>query len=878
MAKRTKNMRYALLAICGLILTAPQTRSQVANPEPFEQVHDFEDGKDPFRFWTSHGKPYEVAFKGVTQEQAHGGTRSLKLDVTFKEDGRFLWHIPLAAPIPADGKLTFSGHLLLGKETTGTASLGVSFALPPTKHTGCTSWGTLCQSTGGQWKQYEQDLVARGRDRVRTVVRRFNWGLKPEHVSASLEAIILDVRGKIGQRVVLYADDLKIEGQPPTAAEHAAAVKARWEKAAEAFEAKVSSWETALREGQAGLADGQGLTPDAERGRQDMRARVQQMTVRVADLRKRGEIRRPEQVEIDAFLRILAAVPNGLKAVSAARQAGHKAVVYIVPPVASVMILPHDPFVSGVYTPEIRVTAARGEYEPASFVVAALEDLNELRVTMGDLRGDQGVIAAANLDMKLVKCWWQAGTAWVGVRQDKSRRILTPELLLNDDSLVKVDYEKQENHLKLGFPDGDRYLWISDPTTVRKGGSKSVAKFPVKDSPRLLPVTVPAGTNQQFWLTIRVPSDAKPGSYTGDIVLRTPQAVVAKMALTVRVLPFDLLPPYYTSSMDYHGKPGPGAGTISSWGKSWPQFRAELTNMVAHGLRNCQHYGIAKEILPKVLRIRQKVGMDNETLYLKGTVRIGTAGGGLHGQAKADPKALAKLKEEVREVLDLVRPFGTKTVYFYGIDERRGEELTAQRAAWQAVREAGGRVFTAGWADNIELVGDIQDLHVRAGMPSREEAARWHAYGNKVFCYANPQTGVENPVVYRRNYGFLLWINDYDGASTNAYQHTFGVTWNDFDHITYRAHTIAYPTVDGVVDTIAWEGYREAVDDVRYLTTLLHAIKTARPDRQAAARSAAAYLEQLRTRDGTETTREGEELTAIRATIVNHILAITAAP
>ena len=163
-------------------------------------------------------------------------------------------------------------------------------------------------------------------------------------------------------------------------------------------------------------------------------------------------------------------------------------------------------------------------------------------------------------------------------------------------------------------------------------------------------------------------------------------------------------------------------------------------------------------------------------------------------------------------------------------------------------------------------------------MPSREEAARWHAYGNKVFCYANPQTGVENPVVYRRNYGFLLWINDYDGAATNAYQHTFGVTWNDFDHITYRAHTIAYPTVDGVVDTIAWEGYREAVDDVRYLTTLLHAIKTARPDRQAAARSAAAYLEQLRTRDGTESTREGEELTAIRETIVNHILAITVAP
>ena len=27
---------------------------------------------------------------------------------------------------------------------------------------------------------------------------------------------------------------------------------------------------------------------------------------------------------------------------------------------------------------------------------------------------------------------------------------------------------------------------------------------------------------------------------------------------------------------------------------------------------------------------------------------------------------------------------------------------------------------------------------------------------------------------------------------------------------------MAYPTVDGMIDTIAWEGFREGVDDVRY--------------------------------------------------------------
>ena len=31
---------------------------------------------------------------------------------------------------------------------------------------------------------------------------------------------------------------------------------------------------------------------------------------------------------------------------------------------------------------------------------------------------------------------------------------------------------------------------------------------------------------------------------------------------------------------------------------------------------------------------------------------------------------------------------------------------------------------------------------------------------------------------------------------------------------------MAYPMTDGVIDTIQWEGYREGVNDIRYLATL----------------------------------------------------------
>ena len=37
----------------------------------------------------------------------------------------------------------------------------------------------------------------------------------------------------------------------------------------------------------------------------------------------------------------------------------------------------------------------------------------------------------------------------------------------------------------------------------------------------------------------------------------------------------------------------------------------------------------------------------------------------------------------------------------------------------------------------------------------------------------------------------------------------------------FRDHVFAYPTSNGVIDTIQWEGWREGVDDTRYLATLI---------------------------------------------------------
>jgi len=51
--------------------------------------------------------------------------------------------------------------------------------------------------------------------------------------------------------------------------------------------------------------------------------------------------------------------------------------------------------------------------------------------------------------------------------------------------------------------------------------------------------------------------------------------------------------------------------------------------------------------------------------------------------------------------------------------------------------------------------------------------------------------------------------------------------WNDFDDTGYRDHCFTYPTEQGPIATIQWEGFREAVDDMRHLRTLEEAVETA---------------------------------------------------
>lgn len=542
---------------------------------------------------------------------------------------------------------------------------------------------------------------------------------------------------------------------------------------------------------------------------------------------------------------------------------GQRLLVYATPAITNVPVLPWSDLPEHP-SDAMALRACRGEYEPASFVAYPIAEDLTVEVSATDLEGSGGKISSDCVDIRAVKCWYQSGGGDGYFQQPKyveevgekdimilentpvneGRSVLAPELLLKDDDLIRTEKWFRQNFVKLQYPDGTkRWLWISaprvifpdgkivepwvmSPDTVGKQEDLSTENLPIRDAQTLQPVTIPNRTSKQFWVTVHVPEKAQSGQYEGLIELRSQGVLLEKMRLKVEVLPFDLEKNHLESSIYLHffGSKGfigmpldeKGQGSVGPDIRSVEQYRAEMKNLLAHGVDNPTE-SVPLEQLETALKVRQEVGMNNEFLYHTYE--------GLGGWT-VKPVDLERLKK----VVALARKYGYREVYFYGLDEAQGERLKESRPELERIHQAGSKIFAAGLAttlggDSFDVVGDLQDLMVMSCVPRREDADKWHGKGHKIMSYANPQSGFEKPETYRRNYGLVLDYAGYDGGMTFSY-YWFG--WNDFNvWPPYRDHNFVYPTADGVIDTIAWEGYREGIDDLRYLATLRKAIEKA---------------------------------------------------
>lgn len=510
---------------------------------------------------------------------------------------------------------------------------------------------------------------------------------------------------------------------------------------------------------------------------------------------------------------------------------------YAINPLTDVIRLPDIRPADGMVSDLIEITAAKGETVPASWIFRSLENISDVRFQMDKLTCGRAVIPTSALDIRVVKCWYQADCAWKDINiLNHGIRVKIPELLVHDENLVKVDDNTCDNYLKLDFPDGPKYQKISEDGNVGSCLFIPVSKFPVRDARTLQPVTLEAGEYKQFWLTVKVPHDTSAGSYLGAITVAAGRETLGKLKVKVNVLPFALPDPktaydpakefttsiYYKSTLNPNPEPG-----IDIRYRSTEQIAAELKNLREHGITNPLAYQLQWQRDPAVfeayLKLYEQAGMSKSALYLLGPES------NLGFDMDDSPKKIAEYTGKAAKLKAIADKFGYNDLYIYGIDEASKPEMfEKERTFFDAAHKIGVNVFVsvAGlnkpdrYLDAWKLISDRLDLAIVSSSSNPVEAGRWHKRGKRLWMYGDPQGGVENPLVNRRNFGVKLWRDNYDGFSTYLYYGGFGNPWNDFDHIYYRDHNYVYPTADGVIDTIAWDGVRAAVDDIRYATLL----------------------------------------------------------
>ena len=524
--------------------------------------------------------------------------------------------------------------------------------------------------------------------------------------------------------------------------------------------------------------------------------------------------------------------------------------IYVVPAITDTKILPTSTISATYQKNLISLTVSPGEYEPASFVIQAQQNISGLSLQPTDLTGTSGTIPSSALDISIVKRWYQGGSGNT-IQGDLGiyGKFLTPELLLKDDSLVRVTGENW-NQWNVSNSSGSNSLKVNGSYIDISGNMKSVtgesiistSSRPISDSTSLQPFDIAAGYNKQFWLTLKTPENAIPGDYSGKIYLNSSATTIGEILINVKVLPIQLAKPYLTYSIYYRGVLD-SSGSISSERKNQTQFLAEMTDMAQHGVKY-------------------------PTLYPQGSLANISSALGLMSQADIDVSSLYYIGSPYGSdstFKNTLQTYGVSNIYLYGVDE--GTEAQ-NRPVINDYHNRGYKAFVAVNQSVASALADVLDVAIVSGTPNASLANLYHSYGHKIFSYANPQVIPEYPRLFRLNYGLLLWQNNYDGVMDYAYQDAHGDIWNDFDDTVLRDHVFAYPTLNGVIDTIQWEGFREGVDDIRYLTTLQNTIQTAKSQGKNTS-AAENWLSTLKSSN-----LSNQDLDVIRAQMINYILSL----
>ena len=365
------------------------------------------------------------------------------------------------------------------------------------------------------------------------------------------------------------------------------------------------------------------------------------------------------------------------------------------------------------------------------------------------------------------------------------------------------------------------------------------------DADTIQPVSLVKDEFKQFFLTAAVPKNQKPGLYSGAITVRCDGKNLLSIPVRLRVLPFELPTPRILRDIDR-------AYLSSCMGKfSWDKFEKQygdrelaakkyrelLLNLKAH---NFDYPFVDQDV--RSIALLKELGFPTDPWFGEHFCPWFSRnfGGKLHYYERQIAKNSAKQCSEF-----YLKQVGHNNILLQLGDEQDAAFVVANRSTMQEYRNYGMSMGFAGHYPLFQKAAYASGYHPFGGSPEEaERTRRWNDMGDSyVGFYAGQHTGAENPSLIRRQNGLVsLYCN-----ATMNYNFAFLMApWNDMDEEVYRPFLVAYQNYGGLVDTLAYEGFREAADDIRYISKLKllarDAGKSADPAVRILGRKALQYL------------------------------------
>ena len=462
----------------------------------------------------------------------------------------------------------------------------------------------------------------------------------------------------------------------------------------------------------------------------------------------------------------------------------------IYPVVPLEFIYPNTDLSSRKPVKEFRVKAAKGEIRPLTFaILAGKEDIKDLKVKVSNLRKGEDIIPGDLADVRVVKVWEQAALHWeVFSPKDK---ILVPELLLKDDR-IKIEDKRDES---------GRYI------------PPSVLSYPFGTD-------IPAHTLKQIWINFSIPSQQPAGIYEGRVILKARTGLKAiSVPLKIEVLPFSLPSPKLIYGMYYRWRIHAKRPVFD-----WPEelYIKDLEEFKRVGFNSISIYHDNLSSTERMLEIYKKMGFEGPVVILGG-----------------------REESVAKEIMRYAKKMGIE-IYFYGYDEPNNPERMAKHIEISRLfHSLGGKVMVActpstaktlkekgeplEWA-NLAAGGCISTYtyleNLRRGRTERVAPVitiYWQFY-------------IENPTLNRLSSGYYPWVSKIDGIFPYEYQgfprsvayskdERFIPRFRGKKNRTFRSWCVAYPSKEGPVSTLQWEGMRLGINDVKYLTYLQELLK-----------------------------------------------------